>query len=262
MIPGLNFTLVKVVNGGAGQKPSVTFTVRDNSSNGIPKSAFKTGSGSLSLTMAGPTSDYGYTSFGSNVTTPGYVTGSVVNSASCSNDGTCMYTFTHSVPANATGTYAIEIEGRLTATLLPGTVTQMTVNYAGKNQVLYFSVDGTSVAPRRTVVALSNCNDCHAFLEVHGSLRNNTEYCVFCHNPSNTDASTRAMAANPADRAETPQGINFAMMVHKIHTGLNLKNQFGQDYVIVGFGGSHHSFGAAFASVPHRFRTPASVIRR
>jgi OmcA/MtrC family decaheme c-type cytochrome len=111
-------------------------------------------------------------------------------------------------------------------------------------------VDGSAVTARRSVVTLSNCNNCHAFLEVHGSLRNNTEYCVFCHNPSNTDASTRAMAVNPADKAAPPQGINFTMMVHKIHTGLNLKNNFGKDYVIVGFGGSHNSFGVAFAPVP------------
>lgn len=103
-IPGLNFTLVKVTNGGAGQNPAVTFTVKDNSGNGIPMSSFATGSASLSLTMAGPTSDYGYTSFGSDVTTPGYVTESVAKTASCSNDGTCTYTFTHAVPAKATGT--------------------------------------------------------------------------------------------------------------------------------------------------------------
>ena len=248
-IPGLNFTLTTVNNGGAGQKPSVTFTVRDNNGNGIPLSAFKSG-GSLSLTMAGPTSDYGYTSFGSDVTTPGYVTESVVNSASCGGDGTCMYTFTHAIPANASGTYAIGIEGRLTATLLPGTVTEVTTNYGGRNQVIYFSVDGSPVAARRTVVPLSNCNNCHANLQVHGSLRNNTEYCVFCHNPSDTDALRRAMASNPADKAAPPQAINFALMVHKIHTGLNLQANYNQDYVVVGFGGSHNSFGVAFASVP------------
>jgi OmcA/MtrC family decaheme c-type cytochrome len=53
-----------------------------------------------------------------------------------------------------------------------------------------------------------------------------------------------------ADKALPPQGINFAMMVHKIHTGANLETNFGQDYIIVGFGGSHNSFGAAFATVP------------
>jgi OmcA/MtrC family decaheme c-type cytochrome len=250
MIPGLNFTLTKVVNGGAGQKPSVTFTVRDNSGNGIPLSAFTASGGSLSLTMAGPTSDYGYTSFGSDVTTPGYVTESAVQAASCSNDGTCMYTFTHAVPAKATGTYAIGIEGRLPATLLPGTVQQMSVNYAGKNQVIYFSVDGTAVAPRRTVVASSNCNNCHASLQLHGSLRNNTEYCVLCHNPSNTDISTRSMASNPDDKNAPPQAVNFALMVHKIHTGEALKSEFNTNYVVIGFRGSVNDFGAAHASVP------------
>jgi OmcA/MtrC family decaheme c-type cytochrome len=250
LIPGLNFTLVQVANGSAGNKPTVTFTVRDNSGNGIPLSAFKIGSGALSLSMAGPTKDYGYTSFGSDVTTPGYVTEGVANSSSCLTDGTCMYTFNHAVPANATGTYAIGIEGRLTIALLPGTPSQMNTNYGGHNQVIYFSVDGSPVEPRRTVVAVSNCNNCHALLEQHGSLRNNTEYCVFCHNPSDTDSAVRAMAADPADKTAPPQGINFALMVHKIHTGLNLQEQFGQDYVVVGFGGSHNSFGREFASVP------------
>ncbi len=247
-INGLNFTLVSVANGGAGQKPTVTFTVRDNNKNGIPMSSFTTGSNSLSLTMAGPTTDYGYTSFGSDVTTPGYVNETVAATASCTTDGTCSYTFNHAVPAKASGTYAIGIEGRLTATLEPGTTIQQTVDYAGKNQVIYFSVDGSTVAPRRTVVALANCNNCHTNLELHGSLRNNTEYCVLCHNPSNTDASTRAQATNAADKAAPPQGINFTMMVHKIHTGETLA-QAGLTYTIVGYGGSHNDFSTVLYPV-------------
>ncbi len=247
-VPGINFTLVKVANGLAGQKPTVTFTVTDNSGNAIPMSNFSTGSNSLSLTMAGPTSDYGYTSFGSDVTTPGYVTESAT-SATCT-AGTCSYTFTHAVPAKATGTYAIGIEGRESITLLPGTTSATTTNYGGVNQVIYFSVDGSPVTPRRTVVALANCNACHAYLEVHGSLRNNVTYCVLCHNPSNTDASTRPSATVKAQQNLPPQGINFAMLIHKIHTGENLEANFNTDYIVVGFGGSENDFGAAFASVP------------
>ena len=235
-IPGINFTLTKVV-GGAGQKPTISFTARDNQGNGIPMSKF----GSLSLTMAGPTTDYGYTSFGSDVTTPGYVTEAIAKTASCSNDGSCQYTFTHAVPADATGTYAIGIEGRISATLLPGTTRQQTVNYAGKNQVIYFSVDGSPVVKRRSVVALNNCNNCHTQLELHGSLRNNTEYCVMCHNPSNSDASLRPSATVAADKTAPPQGINFTMMVHKIHTGETM-GAAGLTYTIVGFGGSHNDF--------------------
>jgi OmcA/MtrC family decaheme c-type cytochrome len=45
-------------------------------------------------------------------------------------------------------------------------------------------------------------------LSLHGENRNQTEYCVFCHNPKNTSG--------------TVSGINFAVMVHSIHFGDNL----------------------------------------
>jgi len=249
-VPGINFTLVSVANGNAGQKPTVTFTVKDNSGNPIPMSTFAANSGSLSLTMAGPTSDYGYTNFGVT-TTPGYVTESIMTAATCGSDGTCTYTFTHAVPTGATGTYAVGIEGRMSITLLPGLTTQTTAQYSGKNQVIYFSVDGTPVAPRRTVVALANCNNnCHSDLELHGSLRNNTEYCVICHNPSNTDFTTRPTSTVKAYQSLPNQAINLALMVHKIHTGMNLETNFNQDYIVVGHGGAPSDFGAAYASVP------------
>jgi OmcA/MtrC family decaheme c-type cytochrome len=244
-VPGINYTLVSVANGVAGKAPTVTFTAKDNSGKPIPMSSFST----IQMTMSGPTTDYGAVSFGSTVTTPGYVTESVTG-ASCGSSGTCTYTFTHSIPSGAKGTYAIGIEGRISITLQPGTVVATTTNYAGANQVIYFSVDGSPVTPRRAPVALANCNACHYKLEVHGSLRNNVVYCVLCHNPYNTDASVRVNATVAADKALPPQGINFAMMVHKIHTGTKLETQFGQDYIIVGNGGSHNDFGATFASVP------------
>ena len=62
--------------------------------------------------------------------------------------------------------------------------------------------------------------------------------CVLCHNPSETDAARRAVAIDPADKAKPNQGVNFAMMIHKIHTGENLE----ANYTIVGFGGSHNDF--------------------
>jgi OmcA/MtrC family decaheme c-type cytochrome len=108
--------------------------------------------------------------------------------------------------------------------------------------VVNFSVDGSPVQPRRTVVALSNCNNCHVALSLHGGLRNNTEYCVFCHNPSNTDASMRATATVAADKAAPPQGINFNLLVHRIHDGVNVVPAGGKPFIVVGFGGSHNDF--------------------
>ena len=248
-VPGLNFTLTKVTGAAPGKSPTVSFTVKDNDGNGVPMSKITANSGSLSLTMAGPTTDYGYTTYTPNVTTPGYVTESVVSAASCDGSGNCSYTFTHALPANAKGTFTIGIEGRMSVTLLPGTTDQMTTTYTGTNQVINFSVDGSPVTPRRTIVAMTSCNNCHTYLEVHGGLRNNVQYCVLCHNPSTTDSPVRGSAVNAADKAAPAEGVNFAYMIHAIHTGDKWR-EAGSDFVVVGFGGSHNSFGATFAPVP------------
>ena len=115
------------------------------------------------------------------------------------------------------------------------------MTYAAANKVVSFSVDGSLVQPRRAVVATANCNQCHVALAIHGGLRNQTEFCVLCHNPSNTDIARRPAATVVDDRALPPQGINFNLLVHRIHSGENLLAD-NRPYVVVGFGGSHNDF--------------------
>jgi len=238
MLSGVQVTLVKVDNGMAGQKPTLTFTLKDAADKPLAPSLL----GALSFTMAGPTSDYGYTSFGGDITTPGYVTESALTAAKCGADGTCTYAFTHAVPAGAGGTFAIGVEARRVENLLPGTTKQMSVTYGATNKVIYFSVDGSTLEPRRAVVAVQNCQRCHVkFTTIHGGLRNQPEYCVMCHNPSNTDAARRPGAVVAADKNLPPQGINFNLLVHRIHTGENLA-ELGRNFTVVGFGGSHNDF--------------------
>jgi OmcA/MtrC family decaheme c-type cytochrome len=248
--PGLVFTLVKVDNGVAGKAPTVTFLSKDYAGNAVPMSALTTSPNRIALVMAGSTSDYGYTSFGSDVTTPGYVSENPAPTAKCGSDGTCTYTFTHAIPAKATGTYTIGIEGRRGITLLAGTTQQMTSEYGAINKTINFSVDGSPVVARRKVVDIAKCNGCHSALSLHGENRNQIEQCVMCHNPSENDASMRGSSTTPSDRTLPPQSINFAMMIHKIHTGERLAADFNTNYRIVGFGGNPIDFGLAFASVP------------
>ncbi len=241
--PGIKLNIVKVDNGTAGKAPTVTFTIQDNNGNGIPMSAMTASPSRLALVMAGPTSDYGYTKFGSDVTTNGYVSENPVPSAKCSADGTCSHTFTHSIPANATGTFAIGIEGRRGLTILPNTQQQQSTEYGAINKVVYFSVDGSKVQPRRKVVDINNCNNnCHSFLSMHGENRNQVEMCVLCHNPSENDSAYKSVAQVAADKTSPPQSVNFALMIHKIHTGEKMATEFGTTYVIVGYGGSHNDF--------------------
>jgi len=234
LLTGIHLAITSVTNTAAGQSPTVHFTVKDDNGKTIPLSQLST----ATFTMAGPTADYGYTTFGG---APGYVSESAL-SAPCSSGGTCVYSFTHAIPAAATGTYAIAGEARMSTTILAGTTSQQSVTVGAENPVAYFSVDGSEVTPRRIVVSVGNCNNCHVALSLHGSLRNQTEYCVFCHNPSNTDAGTRSMAQDPTDQAAPPQGINFNLMIHRIHNGVNVVPSGGKPYIVVGFKGSHNDF--------------------
>jgi len=245
LLPGINLAITSVSNTSAGHTPIVDFTLQDDKGNNIALSQVST----LQFTMAGPTTDYGYTTFGT-ATTPGYVTESALKAA-CSAGGACTYTFTNAIPAAATGTYSIGGEARMTVTVYPGTTSSLSVTEgADPNPVVNFSVDGSPVAPRRTVVALSNCNACHVALSLHGDLRNNTEYCVLCHNPSNTDASARATAVVASDKALPPQGINFNLLVHRIHDGVNAAADGTKEpYIVVGYMGSHNDFSGTLFPV-------------
>jgi OmcA/MtrC family decaheme c-type cytochrome len=102
--------------------------------------------------------------------------------------------------------------------------------------VSYFSVDGGKPVARRQVIDQTKCNVCHMRLTMHGSIRQNVEYCVMCHNPTATDE-----AARPAD-AMPPITINFPVLVHRIHTGRDA----AQPLQVFGFGGSLNDFSNNF----------------
>jgi OmcA/MtrC family decaheme c-type cytochrome len=237
LITSVYVNITGVTDTSAGQKPVVAFTAKDANGKALAMSDLE----DLSFVMAGPTTDYGYTSFGADVTTPGYVSEDGTTAA-CDANSNCKYTFQHAVPANATGTYAIGVESERLETVLAGTTSEQTIESGTPNQVVYFSVVGTPVQPRRTVVATTNCNQCHAALRLHGNRRNSAEYCVLCHNPSETDSSTRPNAKVASDRALPPQTVNFAVMAHRIHDGVDVVAYGGKPYIVVGHGGSHNDF--------------------
>jgi len=216
-LPGTVFEILSARVDGPGKSPTVQFRIKDKAGNVILPSQMN----SLSLVLAGPTADYNTA-----------VSEDPRSRAQVAADGTATYTFTAKIPDNAKGSYAVGIQGYRNITLLPGTMKEQTVRDAGINKVVYFSVDGSPVQPRRTVVALDNCNQCHAFLSLHGGNRNTVEMCVLCHNPLATDQARR-----PADQMP-PQSVDMRMMIHRIHTGKELET----DYTVYGFGGSVNNF--------------------
>jgi OmcA/MtrC family decaheme c-type cytochrome len=236
--PGLVLKVTKVTDGVAGKAPTVTFTMKDFKGN--PLGLADLPGGRLSMVLAGPTSDYGYTAF-AGVTTPGYVSESALTAAKCGADGTCTYTFTKIIPANAKGSFSIGAEGRRVFTDPTIATGSQSVTYGADNSVLSFSVDGSPAVQRRKVVDIAKCNNCHGRLALHGSNRTQIEQCVLCHNPSQTDSGQRVNATNAADKAAPAQSVNMALMIHKIHTGEEL-GAAGLTYTVVGNGGSHNEF--------------------
>lgn len=212
---GVNFEILHVDNTAAGSSPIVAFSIKDDAGNPIVPSSME----HVALVLAGPTGDYSQAITEDLSQVPGP-------------SSTYTYTFKYQIPKDARGTWTIGIEGAKTYTLNAGTVLQTTQNQGGINKLVSFSVDGTLVQPRRTVVALENCNSCHSSLSAHGGNRNQIEMCVLCHNPNATDSSARPASSNP------PQAIDFRTMVHKIHTGTQLTNA----YTIYGYRGSANNF--------------------
>jgi OmcA/MtrC family decaheme c-type cytochrome len=213
-LPGLTFAISRVDNAAPGKNPAVTFSVKNSAGNlvDISKMDF------LNLVMTGPTADYN-----------GYVSEDARTAVATGSQ--YVYTFQATIPAGATGSYAVGIEGYNNVTIYPNTTISQTVRDIGFNQVSYFSVDGSKVQARRKVVSQANCLNCHNTLMLHGGIRQNVEYCVVCHNPTVTDSSMRAAG-------DTPESVNFKTMIHKIHTGDNLTT----DFTIMGHGNSVNNF--------------------
>lgn len=225
-ITGQTFEFVEIRNTRPGERPVVTFRLRDTATGAAIPPADMT---SLSLVLAGPTSDYQF------------YRSETARLATQNPGGTNTYTFTNAIPENLPGSYSISVEGYRNRTFQGPGRQNVTVRDPLKNVVRTFATTGGPVEARRTVVTLAKCNQCHANLELHGRNRNQIEHCVTCHNPTVTDVARRTAAQLPAE------SVNFGTMVHRIHTG----EEQGRPYVIYGFGGNAIDFSEA--------RSPADV---
>ncbi|MDH3211979.1 MAG: OmcA/MtrC family decaheme c-type cytochrome [Myxococcales bacterium] len=152
------------------------------------------------------------------------------------------YEVTTSV-SSASDTAVVTIEGHPAADL-DGDATYSD-RIAVKNTFANINVEGGRAVevPRRQVVDVDNCNQCHDAagqgISLHGNNRTSEmQVCVVCHNGNNTDIEVRP--ANPATTADgkTEESIHFRRMIHQIHSGAELQDGI----VIYGYGGSEHDY--------------------
>jgi OmcA/MtrC family decaheme c-type cytochrome len=237
-LKGYTAKILSVSNAGPGKKITVTFQLKNGDGTFVDPNVYKnSANGSMSIKLGGPTSDYvnagmlanGQPFSESPAIPPTGGTPAAFDPAT----GIATYTFVNALPSAAKGTFVVSIETRRPIALNPApTKGPTSVNEGAPNQPFYFAVTGTSVTPRRTSVALANCNVCHQDLNVvfsHGNQRIETQHCVICHNPNGSDAGRR-----PTDHSADPaESIHFARLIHRIHTG----DELTQDFTVYGFSG-------------------------
>jgi OmcA/MtrC family decaheme c-type cytochrome len=249
--PYYNSPVVRVMdvqNFLPGQKPTIVLSVVDR--DGVlsplnaptpatdPQSPVKRAVSSISLLMAGPTSDY-VSAQATGATTSGTVSASVPGATVADASDLITYTLPNALPANISGTWAIGLQASRSSatTIYDATAGVFRWPYTGEslretidNVVVYVdTADGTlhggNPVRRRMPVDVSRCEKCHIRLAQHGGGRNKVELCIMCHAPAASDWNNRTKdslknvdLAATADNLEE-RSIHFKVMMHRMHTG-------------------------------------------
>jgi len=225
-LAGVNVSIVSVTNAVAGQKPTIVFKITDKTGAAVDGSKLST----FAPIHAGPTSSYTkYYREAMGTTNPSKP---VFDAAT----GNTTYTFNNAIPEGATGTWAFSGDFYRTSTLkrADGKADITGIRDTAVNPQKFVNLAGGDPEPRRAVVSIALCNNCHGDLglRLHGGQRRSIDECVMCHNPLESDTSRRAADKNP------PEGVSFQHLIHRIHTGVNLNT----DFTVYGFGNTPHNY--------------------
>ncbi len=199
-------TIVSVTNTAPGQTPQIVFTVTKDA---LPMDILATPLSSLSVTMAGPTTDYAAYS-----TYKIQGTGAVGTLASDPNG--FRYTFPAPIDPAATGSIGVALEG----SFQPGGATGP--RFTIMNPIAYAAVTDPAPVDRRQIISTGQCNSCHNHLEGHGGSRKNVEYCSFCHHANNVNDER---VSRFEGQSVVAHSVDLRTMIHKIHMGEKLTQQ-------------------------------------
>ncbi|NOR66633.1 MAG: OmcA/MtrC family decaheme c-type cytochrome, partial [Woeseiaceae bacterium] len=231
---------------GQGEFPVITFSVTDPTNGDAaydihadtPFTTCAGGASRLAVNVAWNTADF--TNIGSG-NLPG-VPISMNPLAACGgasvNNGNGTFTVTSptAIPATVVGTASIAIEGHPAVDVNnDGSFERIAVT----NAVFYSPITDAIAVPRRAVVDVQKCDDCHNQLSLHGNNRTDKpEVCVTCHNPNMTDISQRGADPCLSDLGADDTTIDFKHMIHGIHAS----GEIGKPFDVCGFRSSVHSF--------------------
>ena len=247
------FNIIEVSGTAPGEFPVVRFSVTDPTNNDAPYNIHEDapftvcsgGASRLSIDIGWDTRDY--SNSGEHISTGELVNGLPIQlnplnacdgDSTDNGDGSFTVSSETAIPDTASGTAAVIIEGHPAVDAYEdGSVDRIAVT----NAVSYAPITDATAMPRRAVVDIAKCNDCHNQLSLHGNNRTDKpEACAVCHNPNMTDAARRIDAAGACVQTfgGDDESIDFKRMIHGIHAS----NAIGQTYDVCGYGNSAHSF--------------------
>jgi OmcA/MtrC family decaheme c-type cytochrome len=240
------FNVETVINTGQGQFPVITFSVTDPESGDAPynihtDAPFTTcadGASRLAISIAWSTTEYSNIGSGNLPGNPVSMNPLAACGGTSTNNGDGTFTVTSpmAVPASASGSLAVTIDGHPAVDVNnDGTAERIAVT----NAIRYAAITDPDPVARRSVVNIQKCDDCHNQLSVHGNNRtDNPDVCVACHNPMMTDVNQRGAGDCLADFGADDVTIDFKHMVHGIHAAGKIK----KPYDVCGFGNRTHTY--------------------
>jgi OmcA/MtrC family decaheme c-type cytochrome len=240
------YTVVSVTNSAPGSYPSITFSVKNNSTGQLANlqtdlawTQIASGNSRLFLQIAWDTRDFTNANSNSNSIAGGRgaampIPVNALGTTVFHNlDGTYTATSPLPVPITATGTGEVAMEGHPAGQDAAG---NWTLRVPVKSVYRYFLITGSATVARRQIVDVNKCMVCHHSdgsgvaprLTLHGSNRTEEpQVCVVCHNPNNTDIVFRGLITTPLTNTNPrvtvgtytypEQGLDFKRLVHGIH---------------------------------------------
>jgi len=245
-----SYNILNVAGTGPGEFPVVTFSVTDptngdapyNIHTAAPFTVCAGGASRLAVNVAWSTTDYANIGSGNLPAVPISMNPLAACGGASVDNGNDTFTVTSpmAIPATAVGTSSIAIEGHPAVDVdNNGTFERIAVT----NAVFYAPITDANAVPRRAVVDVQKCDDCHNQLSLHGNNRTDKpEVCVTCHNAMMTDVNQRGADPCLSTLGTDDKPIDFKHMIHGIHAS----GEIGKPYEVCGFRSSVHTFDITY----------------
>lgn len=236
--------IINIAQMGPGEFPVVNFSVTNPAHGNTPYDLlgapeWTSSAASLSLLLAWDSRDYHNQGNGSAATPASAVSLNAISLATANGDGSYKLVSSFAIPADASGTGGVSLLGRAGADFDGDGIYSDRVPI--KAAVGYAPITDSKAVPRRQVVDIARCDQCHDQLSLHGASRTDEpQMCVMCHNANNTDIARRPADSTMAVDGKKEQSVDFKTMIHSIHAAGYREN----DFVVYGFRGSVNDFSS------------------